>query len=200
MGRLSIKATKFTIGKQANGVDFSHDGWYTMGESATGVKTGGDGMKVLFLDIDGVLNTDRYVLRRDWCTQGNIDETHLPLLRRILEETGAVIVLSTSWRTYWDPDPARWAPEWQESGEIFARYGIEIYDRTPSYNGNNRDREVGDWLAAHEGEVESFAILDDRRMGWGELQDRLVFTYRSHGLTEKHTEKAIELLRTPLRS
>ena len=88
-------------------------------------------MRVLFLDFDGVLNSDKYNSERDWRTQGNIDETRLPLLRRIIDETGAVIVLSTSWREHWDPAPVRCAPEWRPTGELLARYGIKILDRTP---------------------------------------------------------------------
>ena len=157
-------------------------------------------MKVIFLDIDGVLNSDRYVKERDWRTQGNIDETRLPLLRRVVEETGAVIVLTTTWRKYWSPDPALWDPRWQQSGEAFARHGLEIFDRTPEYAGNNRDAEVRDWLAAHAGEVESFVILDDMHFGWGELADRLVQTSAriGRGLMENHVEKAIQLLMIPI--
>ena len=159
-------------------------------------------MRVLFLDFDGVLNSDQYNRQRDPRTQGNLDETRLPLLCRILEETGAVIVLSTSWRLYWSPDPALCAPEWRETGEVLTRYGIPVLDRTPAYNGNSRDREIRDWLAAHAGEVESFAILDDIPFGWGDLSDRLVRTdmRKGRGLMESHVQKAIALLQTPIES
>lgn len=157
-------------------------------------------MKVIFLDIDGVLNSAAYQAEWGGDPPSNVDETRLPLLCRILEETGAVIVLSTSWRLYWSPDPALCAPEWRETGEVLTRYGIPILDRTPAYNGNNRDREIRDWLAAHAGEVESFAILDDIPFGWGDLSDRLVRTdmRKGRGLMESHVQKAIALLQTPI--
>lgn len=157
-------------------------------------------MKVLFLDIDGVLNSAAYQAEWGGDPPSNVDETRLPLLRRILEKTGAVIVLSTSWRLYWSPDPALCAPEWRETGEVLTRYGIPILDCTPAYNGNNRDREIRDWLAAHAGEVESFAILDDIPFGWGDLSDRLVRTdmRKGRGLMESHVQKAIALLQTPI--
>ena len=159
-------------------------------------------MRVLFFDFDGVLNSDKYNSERDWRTQGNIDETRLPLLRRIIDETGAVIVLSTSWREHWDPDPARCAPGWRPTGELLARYGIKILDRTPKYGGGyDRDLEVRAWLTAHEVEVESFVILDDQRFGWGDLEERLVRTDMKigRGLMDDHVERAIALLLTPLR-
>ena len=156
-------------------------------------------MKVIFLDIDGVLNSDRYIKMRDPREESSIDETRLPLLRRILEETGAVLVLSTSWRLYWSPDPLQCDPAWWGVGEALDRCGFVIFDRTPAYNGNNRDREIGDWLTAHGGEVESFVILDDIRSGWGDLADRVVFTEPHRlGLTEKNVAAAITLLNTPI--
>lgn len=164
-----------------------------------GRKDGKKTVKVLFLDIDGVLNSRRYDRVRDPATQGNIDETRLPLLCRILSETGAVLVLSSSWRQYWDPDPTRRAPAWKAVGDSLDRYGVTVFDRTPDYAGDNRDREIRDWLEAHRSEVESFAILDDRAMGWGDLSDRLVRTdyRRGYGLMESHTEQAVRLLETP---
>ena len=67
--------------------------------------------------------------------------------------------------------------------------------------GYDRDLEIRAWLTAHEGDVESFAILDDQRFGWGDLEERLVQTDMKvgRGLMERHAEKAIGLLLTPLR-
>lgn len=51
-------------------------------------------MKVLFLEIDGVCN-NRYTPQGDaW----PIDPDMAYLVRRIVQETGAIIVLSSSWR------------------------------------------------------------------------------------------------------
>ena len=97
---------------------------------------------------------------------------------------------------------SRCAPGWRPTGELFARYGIEIYDRTPKYGGGyDRDLEIRDWLAAHGDEVKSFAILDDLRFGWGDLEERLVRTDMKigRGLMDDHAERAIALLLTPLR-
>ena len=158
-------------------------------------------MKVIFLDFDGVLNTERYLRTRDPRAQSILDETKLSLLRRVAEETGAVIVLTTSWRRHWDPDPARWDATWKPCGEALRRHGLTVCDRTPDYgdhSGNNRDREVRDWLTAHKGEVESFVILDDVRMGWEELSERLVNTNPYRGLTEELANEAVQRLRMPV--
>ena len=55
-------------------------------------------MKILFLDIDCVLNSREYDCRRNWNDQTNIDETRLPLVKEIVKKTGAEIVLTSTWR------------------------------------------------------------------------------------------------------
>jgi len=59
-------------------------------------------MKVIFLDFDGVLNSVKYDRKRDWNKLTFIDESRLPLLKQIVDSTGAVIVLSTTWRNHWE--------------------------------------------------------------------------------------------------
>ena len=62
-------------------------------------------MKVIFLDFDGVLNSDTYYEEHNWSAPF-IDESRLVLLKRIVDATDAKIVLSTSWKMYWEKDPA----------------------------------------------------------------------------------------------
>lgn len=63
-------------------------------------------MKVIFLDIDGVLNTARTFRRQHkiWKETGErgleIDEFRVFYLQKIVEQTGAIIVLSSSWRNF----------------------------------------------------------------------------------------------------
>lgn len=52
--------------------------------------------KIVFLDIDGVLNSYRNALNLSQL----VDKALLKILKRILDETGAVIVLSSNWRYY----------------------------------------------------------------------------------------------------
>lgn len=52
-------------------------------------------MKVIFLDIDGVLNSRAYDRKRNWNEKTDIDETRLPFIKEIVDATGAKIVLSS---------------------------------------------------------------------------------------------------------
>ena len=151
-------------------------------------------MKIIFLDIDGVLNSIAFDRERT-NEQGNIDETRLPLLKQILDETGAFIVLSSSWRKHWDKELGLCDNLGVEINSIFAKYNIAIYDKTPQLQSNDRAEEIRLWLSQNE-MVKNFVILDDIAFGWGmDLQDHLVKTNCriGRGLEERHVRSAIEL-------
>ena len=149
-------------------------------------------MKIIFLDIDGVINSAEYDLSRGE-KDGNIDITRLPLIKRIVENTGAKIVLSSSWRKLWESDKALCSAEGLEIDNIFSSVGLKIFDKTPVMG--LRSQEIAFWLENHP-ETESFVILDDMLFGWGELSDHLVRTDGTvgRGLENRHVEKAIEIL------
>ncbi|MBO5287071.1 MAG: hypothetical protein J6B34_02995 [Clostridia bacterium] len=151
-------------------------------------------MKVIFLDIDGVLNSRRYDLTRGG-DDGNIDKTRLPLLKEIVDKTGAKIVLSTTWRTNWDKDESKLTEKGKELRSTLLEYGLEIYDKTPDIDLNERPKEIMAWLEKNE--VDGFVIIDDTFGGWGELEKRLIKTsyYSGRGLEESHVQGAIELLK-----
>lgn len=155
-------------------------------------------MRVIFLDIDGVLNSAAYDReKKEW--DGNIDVSRLPLLRRIVTEGEAVIVLSTTWRHYWDSDPAQLGDIGIALEAVFRDAGLTVFDKTPTIDGRVdtvRPHEIRAWLREHT-DTESFVILDDIFFGWGDLQDSLVHTsyYKGRGLEEDHAEKAVKILK-----
>ena len=151
-------------------------------------------MKIIFLDIDGVLNSEnrfkelKALIEQGKRTEKALSRWHLPCkdtlrpLQKIIDETGAKIVLSSSWRR--DPDQIR------KLNNCFRRYGFQITDKTcrgvylkevaemgfdvdkchsvhefsngePSEKWtSDRGAEIAYWLKQHP-EVESFVILDD---------------------------------------
>lgn len=152
-------------------------------------------IKVLFLDIDGVLNSVKYDRERR-ATDGNIDKSRLRLVRRIVEETGARIVLSTTWRRHWERDAAQCDTVGLGLIADFASCGLAIYDKTPWLPTGDRAEEITQWLDTADRYVTDFAILDDIRFGWGELADFLVLTDErvGYGLEEEHAERVIRIL------
>ena len=154
-------------------------------------------MKVVFLDFDGVLNSRKYDNERDLTKNTNIDESRLPLLKQIIDETDAKIVLSTSWRKHWEKNSCDCDETGTWINELFFKYGMKIYDKTPTFDYTNaRSKEIKSWLDNCSQKVKSFVILDDIFFGWDDLFDNLVQTnpYIGRGLEVVHVKKAIEIL------
>lgn len=144
-----------------------------------------------------MLNSRDYDRRRDWKQDTNIDETRLPLLKRIIDETGAKIVLSSTWREDWDIDPDKCSPGGVYINQTLGKYGLAVFDRTPVLSRDaTREEEIKHWLAHTVYDIESFVILDDIGMGWESLSDYLVKTnpYHGLGLEEDHVLGAIKIL------
>ena len=86
-------------------------------------------MNVIFLDIDGILNSVPYfksIKGKHGHTE--IDESRLPLLKRIVEENDAQIVLSASWRDLDDRESATAYEKWQYLVDSLRKYGMELYN------------------------------------------------------------------------
>ena len=155
-------------------------------------------MKIIFLDIDGVLNSDMYeASRADDSSEGYIDLSRVKLLADIVNATDAKIVLISSLRLDWDKNPDLCGKDGKYINQCLAKYGLSIMDKTPYFSlFTERRKEVLSWLLDHQSEVERFVIIDDMKDGWGELDYRVVNTNpQGYGLEEAHVEKAIELLK-----
>lgn len=159
-------------------------------------------MKVLFLDVDGVLNCTYTFQRRHQLSEplseaamcwplGHLDEQIIPLLNPIVERTDCKIVLSTSWRLH---------PRFAELGSWLEGKGFKypnaIIDRTPSMPmmDNCRGEEVKAWLRKHP-EVRQYVVLDD------DCEDIIpvhpknyVATNGNEGLTNELVETVISIL------
>lgn len=152
-------------------------------------------MKVIFLDIDGVLNEDTTPSR----TKSRvvfIDQEKMLRLKRIVDATDAKIVLSSTWR--YDRDDPQYNADFLELQEAFWNIGLEFYDYTPvDAIGIRRGMEIKAWLGLHRGEVDCFIILDDELFDFEErgLLPYLIKTeFGDGGLTETHAQAAIDLL------
>ena len=189
-------------------------------------------MKVIFLDVDGVLNSENHGKELFALKNANPEECYdrwdlpyegtLKPLKRIVDSTGAIIVLSSSWRIGgWE------GVHVNRLIKCFEPYGLVISDLTCQgvslekltelgfdphdcydaqyrdfsrdnyYNKNTMDRgaEIAEWLSKHD-DVEAFVILDD---DWQDIipyyEDNYVQTnFYDWGLTEELADKAINIL------
>jgi hypothetical protein len=145
-------------------------------------------MKVIFLGINGVLNTDRTALRYG---QSLIDQNLVKILKKIIIKTKAEIVLSSSWRND------------VESRKMikcsFEKEDIDFIDYTPQIEPKkhqfwiNRCDEIKSWLKNHP-QVKKFVIVDDNFDAGLGLKDNFFQTDAEFGITEFIAEEIIKFL------
>lgn len=149
-------------------------------------------MKVIFIDFDGVLNTEKYVRS---CTEFGliIDPSKMVLLKQITDVTDAKIVLSTSWREHWDEDSQKCDEIGIKINNIFSNFGLKIFAKTPILN-SSREEEIELWLENNQ-QVLNFVVLDDRFLDSKRLRGHFIKTLGySKGLDEITVKKAIDIL------
>lgn len=132
-------------------------------------------MKVLFLDIDGVLNNPRTVER---C--GHFRGVDRALAKRLtdwLKTTDVQIVLSSTWRKHEDM--------WLHLNEA----GIRWISTTQDLGGySSRGLEIEAWLADSP-ITTTYAILDDIPVFLPHQMPRFVNTNEAAGLTDDNIEQ-----------
>jgi len=164
-------------------------------------------MSLLFLDIDGVLNSAAWLYASDR-PEGMefLGNEHLMVsnpaavarLNLILSKSGAEVVISSSWRHGFDPGRMQ---------DILDRAGFsgKVIGATPTWmgNGNVRGDEIQAWLDDNGGRGKAtenygwpdpFVILDDDA-DMAHLLPKLVHTTWAHGLLDEHVEAALGHLR-----
>ena len=149
-------------------------------------------MKILFLDFDGVLNNADHRASYGNVAAG-IERTKLPLIKNIVDSTGAKIVLTTSLRTFWDKDSAKCDYYGQVINDEFAKHGLEIYDKTPVLENGSREDEIFQWFVDNPG-VKNYVAIDDGFLSAGFLNNHFVQTSDKVGLEDEHVKKAIDIL------
>lgn len=152
-------------------------------------------MKVIFLDFDGVLATNRfkrYAVKR-WKKDRSFkskdefgflfDPTCVKSLAQIIKETGANIVVSSSWRRIGlDEIKKLWASR-QMPGQVI--------DITPIYGWNNRSQEINHWLENTDHEITNYLIIDDTPEIFKPTQENLMIVKSHDGLDSQYIIPAI---------
>lgn len=143
-------------------------------------------MKVIFLDIDGVVCLHKN--KSNWEKDEEIfDAECCNHLKEIMRSTGCKLVLSSSWRLF--PESIAFV------FEQFEPYGIGMEDFvgiTPVLG--DRPKEILAYLQQHK-EIECFVAIDDEMYFCDEFPyDRLILTEVYSGITEVIRDLCIEKL------
>lgn len=162
-------------------------------------------MKLIFLDIDGVLNTHNDFFEASYYghehNKGNeiLSRANLAVLDRLIDHTGAKIVVSSTWRFHFKNSQLH---------EMFKARGFKAPRTTfigqtpdlrmgitsgPEYF---RSKEIHAFLEDRD-DVESYVILDDIPERWfsDEHQEHLIETdFYGGGLTPFKGERSADIL------
>ena len=160
-------------------------------------------MKVIFLDIDGVLNSEVFWAEKSQCERrkeakakglnkdkqsalANIDPKAIELLNFIVEKTDAGIVVSSTWKN-------------DISLPYKLRYmGLKkpCYGITPDSSTRHRGTDIKLWLDLYkEDNIDiKYVIIDDDTDMLEEQLPYFVHTSFYEGLTKELADKAIEIL------
>lgn len=157
--------------------------------------------RVVFLDFDFVLNTMPYLAKVQAHLYGSaefpdegamLDPEKVLLVQEICRRTGAVVVLSTAWRT-------------SDSLPVLRRYLSErgltapVVDQTPRSWSGHRGREIEQWIEDNVSDRANFrfVILDDR----DDMEPNIANLVQTHpsgaegeGLLPEHVERAVGIL------
>ena len=169
-------------------------------------------MNVIFLDFDGVLDTNYYKSEKDI-------EEKIAILANICHEYDCKVVIEASAKDMIDEETLEINPDSKWVNfifEMFNKHNIECVGRTPnvikryndySYTSIWKEDEIRLYLFRHP-EIEHYCILDDddlkmhNRSDLDKVRDHLVVTHdflkknpEEEGLLEYHKDEVGEILK-----
>ena len=145
--------------------------------------------KIIFLDFDGVITT--------YASKWEIDNEKCLLVKKICDETGAKIVISSSWRysTVEKTINAYKLHDW-----ILTPYIIDVTENLSMSIGwdllsyfPQRGLEISEYINKHE-LIQNYIILDDDSDMLYIQKDHFIKTDTYKGLSEENVKQAIQIL------
>ena len=156
-------------------------------------------MKLIFLDVDGVLNYGGCKSRAPSGCLG-IEEEKVKLIRRIIDETGAIVILTSTWKTEWFP--TAFISELPKDGryleEQLAKHNVFIRAKTEDPSCSQRGLGILDFINNWSEPVEAFVIIDDELFDFEQegISDKHVHTSFVDGILPEHVAQAVDILNT----
>ena len=145
--------------------------------------------KLIFLDVDGVLNNQTWALKMfkeegvRVYSEDILEDRALRLLKRLVDETGAKIIVSSAWRKI--------PKSYDALKTQLKHYGVVVDGETP-YVGSVRGDDITAWFNRNPGDYR-YVILDDDSDMDGHM-NHLFQTDFDTGLTYEIVEKCISAL------
>lgn len=139
--------------------------------------------RVVFLDIDGVLNTIFSWGKRPHAAA--LEPERVARINALCAATGAVIVVTSTWRLVFDMDGLR---------QLLTGAGLTapIVDVTPCLDTGHRCDEIRFWVNSQPEPPDSYVIFDDDETAG--IEGHFVWIARSRGVEDWHVDRARKLL------
>lgn len=150
-------------------------------------------MKIIFCDFDGVINSRQFFYKQK--SSGILliqhesemfDLAALERLNKILVETGARIVVSSTWRS----------KGVEKLKDLFVFCGFPLISErivdVTEISSKSRGQQIQNWLKNKE--INSYCILEDDPDS-DMLEENLVQTKYETGLLDDHVARAIKILK-----
>ena len=152
-------------------------------------------MKVIFLDVDDVLNNEHTKARCN--TVRGVDSTLVRKLKKIVDATDAAIILSSTWRLGYNKDHQDLKDFTKYLANKLGKCHLRSVGYTPDLgrNGILRGNEIKAWLDKNDDVVTEWVVLDDEN-----FTDFYACGIVPHwvqpvnGLTDEDVEHAIKIL------
>ncbi len=151
-------------------------------------------MKVIFLDIDGVLNSNFWndTHKREISDGTLIDEDKVMMLGQLIRNTNATVILHSGWRFWFDRDVKPLRREAERLIEMFEKEDIKIDGVTPDHTTEEirkskkfslvKASEILAWISQHDN-IENWIVIDDLDLHNEEVRKHQIFTDAKIGLT-----------------
>lgn len=161
--------------------------------------------RVLFLDIDGVLNSNFWndSHQKEISDGTLIDEEKIKILALLVKKTKAKIILHSGWRIWFDYELKPLRTEAKRLVELLEKEGLSIDGLTPDLTTEEIRRtkkfslvkadEILSWLKLHDN-VTKWVVLDDLDLHNAQIEQHQVKPDQTLGLTLEDIGKAEKIL------
>lgn len=168
-------------------------------------------MKVIFLDIDGVLNSEEYSHRwyeENLGQKGHhiwVDEKVVDRLIGLVQKTGSYVILSSSWRRYNLRDTILALSEYSGLEKILPYLiGVTPYLWQRGCRGDEIKRLIDEWSSwigldlisekCRDEKIDNYVILDDDNDMLDEQKEHFIHVDWTVGLQDSDVEKCLKIL------
>jgi hypothetical protein len=162
-------------------------------------------IKIVFLDIDGVLNSGFWndIHQKEISDGSLIDEEKIKLLARLVYHTNSKIILHSGWRIWFDSEIKPVSKEAQKLVDLLSFEGLKIDGLTPDLTTEEirktkkfslvKADEILSWLKSHN-DVTGWVVLDDLDLHNKQIELHQVKPDPKIGLTVENIEEAEKIL------